>query len=144
MKNFASYFKYKKSLEECQRNKDQYWIETDTFMEASNITQKFQTEGIQATRYPNVQTPQSTVDNPSLSRFEIYPNAQTFCGKPDPLYSTQYDDIFVAYLDGFHMNTAQPRPRSMIDQRISGQIQYDNSNKKYYSLHSIYQTISPL
>ena len=57
---------------------DRYWIETDTFIETSNITQKLQTEGIQGTRYPNVKTPQSTVSNPSLSRFEIYPIAQTF------------------------------------------------------------------
>ena len=27
------------------------------------------------------------------------------------------------------MNTGQPRPHSRIDQRISGQIQYDNTNK---------------
>ena len=26
--------------------------------------------------------------NPSLSRFEVFPNAQTFCGKPDPLFYT--------------------------------------------------------
>ena len=53
------------------RIKDRYWIETDTFIETSNITQKLQTEGIQGTRYPNVKTPQSKVSNPSLSRFEI-------------------------------------------------------------------------
>ena len=113
------------------RINDRYWIETDTFIEASNITQNFQTEGIHGTKFPNVKTPQSPVDNPSFSRFEIYPIAQTFCGKPDPLYSTQYEDIFVTYLDGFDMDTGQPRPHSMIDQRISGQIQYDNTNKKY-------------
>ena len=110
---------------------DRYWIETDTFVETSKITQKFQTEGIRGTKVPYVKTPQSTVENPSLSRFEIYPIAQTFCEKPDPLYSTQYEDIFVTYLDGFDMNTGQPRPHSMIDQRISGEIQYDNTIKKY-------------
>ena len=94
------------------------------------MTQKFQTERIQGTKFPNVKTPQSTVDNPSLFRFEIYPIAQNFCGEPDPLYSTQYEHIFVTYLDGFDMNTGQPRPHSMIDQRISGQMQYDNTNKK--------------
>ena len=86
------------------RIKDRYWIETDTFIETSSITPKLQTEGIQGTRYPNVKTPQSKVSNPSLSRFEIYSNAQ-ICGKPEPLFSTQYDDIFVTYLDGFDMNT---------------------------------------
>ena len=65
--------------------KDRYCIETDNFIESSNNTQNLQTEGIQGTKYPDVKTPQSTVDNPSLSRFEIYPIAQTFCGKPEPL-----------------------------------------------------------
>ena len=100
-------------------------------MESSNITQSFQTEGIQETKYPNVKTPKSTVEYPSLSRFESYPIAQTFCGKPEPLYSTQYEDIFVTYLDGFDMNKGQPRPHSIIDQKISGKIQFDTSNQKY-------------
>ena len=51
------------------RIKDRYWIETDSFIDSSNITKHFQTEGIKGTKYPNVKTPQSTVDNPSLSRF---------------------------------------------------------------------------
>ena len=113
------------------RIEDRLWIETDTFIEASNITQKLQTEGIQGTKFPNIKTPQPTVNIPSLSRFEIYPIAQTFCGKPDSLYSTQYEEIFVTYLDGFDMNTGQPRPHSMIDQRTGGQIQYGNTNKRY-------------
>ena len=113
------------------RIKDPYWIETDNFIESSNITQNLQTEGIQGTKYPNVKTPQSTVENPSLSRFEIYPIAQTFCGKLEPLYSTQYEDIFVTYLDGFDMNNGQPRPHSIIDQKYSGRMQFDTSNQKY-------------
>ena len=87
MKKFVSYIKYKNSLEERQEIKIELnWIETDTFIEASNITQNFQSEGIRRMKFPNVKTPQSPVDNPSLSRFEIYPIAQTICGKPDPLY----------------------------------------------------------
>ena len=113
------------------RIKDRYWRETDNFIDSSNITKHLQTEGIKGTKYPNVKTPQSTVDNPSLSRFEIYPIAQTFCGKPEPLFSIQYEDIFVTYLDGFDMNTGQPKPPSKIDQNICRKIQFDNSNKKY-------------
>ena len=116
---FCPRFRIQEFIGRMTRTKDRYWIETDTFIEASNITQNFQTEGIQGTKFPIVKTPLSPVDNPSLSRFEIYPIAQTFCGKPDPLYSTQNEDIFVTYLDGFDMNTGQPRPHSMIDQRIS-------------------------
>ena len=95
-------------------------METDNFIDSPNITKHLQTEGIKVTKYPNVKLPQSTVDNPSLSRFEIYPIAQIFCGKPEPLFSTQYEDIFVTYLDGFDMNTGQPKPHSIIDQNISG------------------------
>ena len=139
---FCLIFQIQEFIGRMTRIKDRYWIETDSFIEASNITQKFQTEGIQGTKFPNVKTPQSPVDNPSLSRLETYPIAQTFCGKPDPLYSTQYDDIFVTYLDGFDMNTGQPRPHSMIDQRISGQIQNDNTNKKYINMSNNFATLN--
>ena len=111
------------------------WIETDNFIESSNITQNFQSEGIQGTEYPNVKTPKSTVENPSLSQFEIYPIAQTFRGKPEPLFSTQYEDIFVTNLDGFDMNSGQPIPHSIIDQKISGKNQFDTSNQKYILPH---------
>ena len=110
---------------------DRYWIETENFIEPSNITQNLQSEGIQGTKNSNVKTPQSTVDNPNSSRLEIYPIAQTFCEKPEPLYSTQNDDIFVTYLFGFDMNNGQPRPHSIIDQNISGRIQFDTFNQKY-------------
>ena len=101
---FCLIFRLQEFIGRMTRNKARYWIETDNFMESSNITHKFQTEGIQGTKYPNVKTPQSTVENPSISRFEIYPIAQTFCGKPEPLYSTHYEYIFFTYLDGFDMN----------------------------------------
>ena len=51
--------------------------------------------------------------------------------KPEPLFSTQYEDIFVTYLDGFDMNTGLPKPHSIIDQTIGGNIKYDDSNKRY-------------
>ena len=126
-------FRLQEFIGRMTRIEDRYWIETDNFIESSNITQNLQNEGIQGTKYPNVKTPQTTVDNPSLSRFEIYPIARTFCRKPEPLYSTQYDDIFVTYLDGFDMNNGQPRPHSIIDQNIRGRIRIhiDTSNQKY-------------
>ena len=126
---FCLIFQLQEFIGRMTRIKDRYWIETDNFIDSSNITKHLQTEVIKGTKYPNVKTPQSTVDNTSLSRFEIYPIAQTFCGKPEPLYSTQNDDIFVTYLNGFDMNTGQPH--SIIDQKISGKKQFDNSNQKY-------------
>ena len=128
---FCLIFRLQELIGRMTRIKDRYWIENDNFRESSNITQNLQNEGIKGTKYPNVKTPQSTVDNPSLSRFEIYPIAQTFCRKPKPLYSTQYDDIFVTYSDGFDNNNGQPKPNSIIDQKISGRMQFDTSNQKY-------------
>ena len=123
-------FRLQEFIGRMTKNKDRYWIETDNFIKSSNITQNLQTEGIQGTKYPDVKTPQSTVDNPNLSQFEIHSIAQTFCGKPEPLYSTQYHDIFVTYLDGFDMNNGQPKPLNNRS-KISGKIHFDTSKKKY-------------
>ena len=75
---FCLIFRLQQFIERMTRIKDRYWIETDNFIESSNVTQNFQPEGIQGTKYPNVKTPQPTVENPSLSRFELYPDSQTF------------------------------------------------------------------
>ena len=128
-------FRLQEFIGRMTRIKDRNWIETDKFIDSSNITKHLQTEGIKGTKYPNVKTPQSTVDNPSLSRFEIYPIAQTFCGKPEPLFSTQYEDIFVTYLDGFDMNTGQPKPHSIIDQNIMEKYSLIILIKNIFSLH---------
>ena len=128
---FCLIFRLQEFIGRMTRIKNRYWIEADKFIDSSNITKHLQTEGIKGTKYPNVKTPQSTVDNPSLSRFKIVPIAQTVYGKPEPLYSTQYEDIFGTCLDGFDMNTGQPKPHSKIDQNISGKIQFDNSYQKY-------------
>ena len=62
---------------------------------------------------------------------KIFPTAQTFCGKPDPLYSTQYSDLCDTYTDGFIMHTGQLNSHSMIDEYISGKIVLDTSNNKF-------------
>ena len=72
-----------------------------------------------------------TQNNPSLLRFEVFPTAQIFCGKPDQLYSTRYSDVFVTYKDGFNMHTGQPNNQFMIQEYISGKIVLDNSNKNF-------------
>ena len=88
-------FRLQEFIGRMTRIKYRYWIETDNFIESSNITQNLQTEGIQETKYPNVKTAQSTVENPSPSRIEIYTIAKTFCGKPEPFYSTQYEEVLL-------------------------------------------------
>ena len=132
---FCLIFRLQEFIGRMTRIKDRYRIETDNFIDSSNITKHLQTEGSKGTKYPNVKTPQSTVDNPSLSRIEIYPIAQTFCGKLEPLFSTQYEDIFVTYSDGFDMNTGQPKPHSIIDQNISEKYSLIILIKNIYSLH---------
>ena len=109
-----------------------YWIETDSFVHSPHSVKPKTSSGIKGTEHPYVSAPHTQhPNNPSLSRFEVYPTAQTFCGKPDPLYSTQYSDLFVTYTDGFNMHTGQPNPHSMIDENISGKIVLDNSNNKF-------------
>ena len=111
---------------------DRYWIETDSFVHSQHSIKPKTTSGIKFTEHPYVYAPHTQhPNNPSLSRFEVFPTAQTFCGKPDPLYSKQYSDLFVTYTDGFNMHTGQPNPHSMIDEYISGKIVLDTSNNKF-------------
>ena len=109
---------------------DRYWIETDSFVHSRHSIKPKTTSGIKGTAHPYVHAPHTQIpNNPSLSRFEIYPAAQTFCGKPDPLCSTQHSDLFVTNTDGFNMHTGQPNPHSIIDEYISGKIVLDNNLK---------------
>ena len=88
-------------------------IETDSFVRSTHPKKPDKTSGIEGTSYP-----------PN----EVFPNAQIFCGKPDPFYSTQYYDLFVTYTDGFNMHTGQLNPQSIINEYISGKIELDDSN----------------
>ena len=113
-------------------DEDRYWIETDSFVHSPHSIKPNTTSGIKGTEHPYVYAPHSQhPNNPSLSRFEVYPTAQTFCGKPDPLYSTQYSDLFVKHPHGFNMHTGQPNPHSMIDEYNSGKKVLDTSINKF-------------
>ena len=115
---------------------DQYWIERDSFVDSSHSTEPESTSGVKGTAHIYVHAPHTeNPNNPSFSRFEVSPYAQTFCGKLDLLYSTQYSDLFVTCTDGFNMHTGQPNPQSMIDEYISDKIVLANSNKQLYFLH---------
>ena len=68
---------------------DRYCIETDSFVHSSHPQKPNITSGIKGTSYPYVHVPHTqNPHNPSLSRFEVFPNAQTFCGKLVPLHSS--------------------------------------------------------
>ena len=101
---------------------DRYWIETDSFVHSSHSTKKPEsTSGTKGTAHPYIHAPHTQNPNShSLSRFEVFPTVQTFCGKSDPLYSTQHSDRFVTCTDGFIMHTGQPNPQSMINEYDSG------------------------
>ena len=110
---------------------DRYWLETDSFVHSSHSIKPEAAPGLKGTIHSHVHAPHTqNPNNPSLSRFEVFPNAQSFCGKPDPLYCTQYSDLFVTCTDGFSMHTGQPNPQSMVNEYISGKIVLDNSNNK--------------
>ena len=108
---------------------ERYWTEAD-----SSLPNKYDTSsGIKGTSYPNIQAPHKQNPNsPSFSRFEIFPHTQTFFGKPDPLYSTQFSDLFVPYLV-LNMQTGQPNPQSMINENISGKVVLDTTAQKCFS-----------
>ena len=86
---------------------------------------------IKGTAHPYVHAQHTqNPNNPSLPRFEVFPNTQTACGKSDHLYSTQYSDLFATYTVGFNMHIGKPNPQSMIKQYTSGKIVLENSKKK--------------
>ena len=129
---FCKTFTLQDFLGRITKIEDRYWIETDSFVHPPHSSKPKTTFGIKSTEHPNVYAPHTQhPNNPSLSRFEVYPTAQTFCGKPDPLYSTQYSDLFVTYTDGVNMHTGQPNPYSTIDEYISGKIVLDTLNNKF-------------
>ena len=114
--HFCLIFTLQDFLGRMTKIENRYWIETDSFVYSSLSTKLATTSGIKGTAHPYVHAPKTqNPNNPSLSRFEVFPSAQTFCGKPDFLYSTQYSDLFVTYTDGFNMHTGQPNPQSMIN-----------------------------
>ena len=56
--HFRLIFRLQEFIGRITRIKDRYWIETDDFIDSSNITKHLQTEEIKGTKYPNVKTPQ--------------------------------------------------------------------------------------
>ena len=111
---------------------DRYWIETDSFIHSSLPNKSDTTFGIKGTSFPYIHAPHTqNPHNPSLSRFELFPHTQTFCGKPEPLYTTQYSDLFVTYQEGFNMHTGQPNPQSIKNEYISGKIVFDSTTQHY-------------
>ena len=88
--DFCLIFTLQDFLGRMTKIEDRYWIETDSFVHSPYSVKPKTTSGIKGTEHPYVSAPYTQhPNNPSFSRFEVYPTAQTFCGKPDPLYSTQ-------------------------------------------------------
>ena len=95
----------------------------DPFIQSSLPNKSDISYGIKGTSFPYNRAPHTENPHiPSFSRFEVFPHTQTFLGKHEPLYSTQYSDLFVTYQEGFNMHTGKPNPQSMNNEYISGKI----------------------
>ena len=58
---------------------DRYWIETDSFVRSPHSIKPKTTSGIKGTEHSYVYAPHTQhPNNPRLSRFEVFPTAQTF------------------------------------------------------------------
>ena len=109
-----------------------YWIETDSFVHSLIPNKSDTTYGIKGTRFPYAHAPHTEKPhNPSLSRFEIFPLAQTFSKKPEPVYATQYPDFFVSYTNAFNMHTGLPNPHSVINEYFSKKLNLDPYKIQY-------------
>ena len=109
-----------------------YWIEADSFVHSSIPNNSDTTYGIKGTSFPYIHAPHTqNRRNPSLLRFEVFPHAQTFCSKPEPLYATQYSDLFVTYSKGFNMHARQPNRHSVINEYFSGKLILNPQNNEY-------------
>ena len=88
--DFCLIFTLQELLGRMTKLEDRYWHETDSFVHSSHSIKPETTSGIKGTAHPFVHAPHTQNPIiPSLSRFEVFPTAQTFCGKPHPPYSTQ-------------------------------------------------------
>ena len=111
---------------------DRYWIETDSFSHSSSPNKIDTSSGMKGTSFPYLRAPHTqNPHNSSLSRFELFPHTQTFCGKPEPRYTTQNSDLFVTYQEGFNMHTGQPNRQSITNEYISGKIVLGSTTKHY-------------
>ena len=77
---FCLIFRLQEFIGRMTRNKDRYWIETDNVIDSTNITKHLQTEGIKATQYPIVKTPQSTVEIQVFPDLKYIPLHKPFVG----------------------------------------------------------------
>ena len=110
---------------------DRYWVEPDSFVHSPLPKKTDTSSGMKGTSFPYIHAPHTqNLHNPSLSPFELFPHSQTFCGKPETFYKTQYSDLFVTYQEGFNMHTGQPNLQSIMNEYITGNIVLDCTKKR--------------
>ena len=110
---------------------DRYWIETNaewTAVQQTDITQK-----MKLNKTDTIAT-----------RFEVFPLVERECGSLQPLYKTEYDDIYIIYEYGFDMHTGQKVTRKKDkfydekfirikpEQIISERTRYEYEDSKQY------------
>ena len=115
---------------------DRYWIERFFFIHSPLPNKSDTPSGIKGTPFLYIHAPHTqNPHNPSLSRFELVPHTQTFFGKPEPLFTTKYSDLFVTYREGFNMPIGQRNLQSIIIEYISGKIVLDSTTKHLFFQH---------
>ena len=84
--DFCLIFTLQDFLGRMTKIEDRHWVATDSFVHTPHSIKPETTSGIKGTAHPYVHAPHTQhPNNTSLSRFEVYPATQTFCGKPEPL-----------------------------------------------------------
>ena len=75
--DFCLIFTLQDFLGRMTKIEDRYWIQTDSFVLSPHSIKPKITSGIEGTEHPYVYSPHTQhPNNPTLSRFEVYPTAQ--------------------------------------------------------------------
>ena len=91
--DFCLFFVLLDFIRRMTKSEDGYWIETHSIVQSSLPKESDTTSGFKGTSYPYVHIPQT--QNHKILIFHVLKYAQTFCGKPNILYSIRYSDRFV-------------------------------------------------
>ena len=91
---------------------DRYWIKTKTDW---TIVQE-----INKNNHTNINKSDSQI----VTRFEIYTKTEYQCGSTKPLQSTNYEDIYIIYENGYDMNTGRPNKKTLITLKTKNSLKY--------------------
>ena len=76
---------------------DRYWSETNAEWTARMVQEHNRTK----------KTIMNGTKSQIATRFKIFPTIARECVAPRPIHKTEYNDIYILYEYGFHMNTGK-------------------------------------